>query len=157
MSIFMSIYILIYIRIIYAIYLRLILEKFSEIVKNSKSFIYYVYNSPFCQVGLALFLFLLLQVILRITFFLLLFFCFFCCYLFLQQSFCETLHGRHNLQKKRRRIRIRRRSRFWACCLCLMLIFQQVLQVIFEPMRYRRHCVLELPLRQSNLVQYSKT
>lgn len=60
MSIFMSIYMLIYIRIIYAIYLRLILEKFSEIVKNSKSFIYYVYNSPFCQVGLALFLFLLL-------------------------------------------------------------------------------------------------
>ena len=103
MSIFMSIYMLIYIRIIYAIYLRLILEKFSEIVKNSKSFIYYVYNSPFCQVGLALFLFLLLQVILRITFFLLLFFCFFCCYLFLQQSFCETLHGRHNLQKKRSR------------------------------------------------------
>ena len=60
MSIFMSIYMLIYIRIIYAIYLRLILEKFSEIVENSKSFIYYVYNSPFCQVGLALFLFLLL-------------------------------------------------------------------------------------------------
>lgn len=60
MSIFMSIYMLIYIRIIYAIYLRLILEKFSEIVKNIKSFIYYVYNSPFCQVGLALFLFLLL-------------------------------------------------------------------------------------------------
>ena len=116
MSIFMSIYMLIYIRIIYAIYLRLILGKFSEIVENSKSFIYYVYNSPFCQVGLALFLFLLLQVILRITFFLLLFFCFFCCYLFLQQSFCETLHGRHNLQKKRRRICIRRRSRFWSCC-----------------------------------------
>ena len=116
MSIFMSIYMLIYIRIIYAIYLRLILEKFSEIVENSKSFIYYVYNSPFCQVGLALFLFLLLQVILRITFFLLLFFCFFCCYLFLQQSFCETLHGRHNPQKKRRRIRIRRRSRFRSCC-----------------------------------------
>lgn len=115
MSIFMSIYMLIYIRIIYAIYLRLILEKFSEIVENSKSFIYYVYNSPFCQVGLTLFLFLLLQVILRITFFLLLFFCFFCCYLFLKQSFCETLHGRHNLQKKTTTDSYPPPLSFWAC------------------------------------------
>ena len=141
MSIFMSIYMLIYIRIIYAIYLRLILEKFSEIVENSKSFIYYVYNSPFCQVGLALFLFLLLQVILRITFFLLLFFCFFCCYLFLQQSFCETLHGRHNLQKKRRRIRIRRRSRFWACC-CVFDV-----NIPVSPPSHLRTNALSLPLR----------
>ena len=55
MSIFMSIYILIYIRNNIYEYLRLILKKFSEVVALYKIVIYVVYKLFSCQVRLALF------------------------------------------------------------------------------------------------------
>lgn len=55
MSIFMSIYILIYIRNNIYEYLRLILQKFSEVVTLYKIVIYVVYKPSSCQVRLALF------------------------------------------------------------------------------------------------------
>ena len=55
MSIFMSIYILIYIRNNIYEYLRLILKKFWEVVALYKIVIYVVYKPSFCQVRLALF------------------------------------------------------------------------------------------------------